>query len=367
MNLKDLFIRKKEKEELDIPKVNFEDLELQVTIGQWLGVLPSQKIYENSEVRLYRRFSANELITRKKISTKDLEKVSQKFGEVLKLIDVDKTETCVLSEYNKDNFSFNCHLVNANADALFSLRWGTMVDNGPELIVEFQNIRKTYEYYDEHNYESTHLRLEEYTVKNNNNGNVYRRYLMPFMSSFNLNNGEYRLIIQISAPKSVENSSIFSPAYRLQNEKKFEKYLLNLSFPIAIDEIYKKFCNLSLDDVCEYPSIEIQVVKKKNDKKDIITDYISMQDGNLSKFIITRNGKTIFLDKTGQWSYQSEKVSVNKDNGLNVNFSLKSENSNQPIGSVLEYQEMNAITEEVNNVKEEVENVKKLARTIFKK
>lgn len=50
MNIKDIFkgkklkkdklldISKAEKELLDVPKVVFEDLELQVTIGQWLGI-----------------------------------------------------------------------------------------------------------------------------------------------------------------------------------------------------------------------------------------------------------------------------------------------------------------------------------------
>lgn len=64
MNIKNIFKKKKTTEnetldiskvehELDVPKVIFEDLELQVTVGQWLGILSSQQGFSSFGFTFY--------------------------------------------------------------------------------------------------------------------------------------------------------------------------------------------------------------------------------------------------------------------------------------------------------------------------
>jgi len=57
----------KVEQKLDVPKVIFEDLELQVTIGQWLEILTSQESFINSKLTIYMHLSAEKLMKKMNI------------------------------------------------------------------------------------------------------------------------------------------------------------------------------------------------------------------------------------------------------------------------------------------------------------
>lgn len=312
MNIKDVFKSRKskenkiventnvetkvEKEALDVPKVVFEDLELQVMVGQWLEILPSQKGYGTSVATFYAPLSPEELIKKVNIPTKQLDEIVTKFGLLLKLAGIENKETCTLGQFNKDNFSFNCHLDNSGIDACITLRWGDMIDFNPEFTIDYLNESKTYDYLSETKEKPTRFLLQNYTIKNPENGSSCYRYLSPFDATFIIKNGEYSFSVEIGRPKSIVVPPFSNYVFRLENEDQLHEYLLGLTFPLKIDEVYKKICEISTNSVEEYPSFKIEVKRKLDETHKKTTDMVYLNNGQLNKFTITNDEITVSID-----------------------------------------------------------------------
>ena len=341
-NRQTLNILKDKKEILDVPKVIFKDSELQFTIGQWLGILSSQKNWVNSHFAIYKYLKA-----------KKFREIEKKFGLLLKMTGIENTETCILSQFNKNNFSFNCHFNNSDNDANISLRWGDMIDFNSELIINYQNECKTYDYWTEYGENTTRLKLQDYTIKNPENENSCYRYLSTYKIYFTLTNGKYSFLIEIERPESIK-ADIFGDydyVFRLENEDQLQQYLLGLTFPLEIDEVYKKICEISTNSVDKYPNFKIEIKRKIDKKKDKTTDMIYLEHGQLKKFIITKNGKTIEFDESVNLSYNSHNLYVNQDHKDATNNSLNSISGDELTSFEL---------------RQEIEQVKKLAKNMFK-
>lgn len=371
MNIKDIFkgkkakenqtldISKGEKEALDVPTVIFEDLELQVTIGQWLGILSSQQGFENSDFTIYTHLSAEELMKKVNIPAEKFEKIVTKFGLLLKIVGIENTETCILNQFDKDNFSFNCHFNNSGNDANISLRWGDMMDFNPEFTINYQNESKTYDYLAEAEEKIARLKLQHYTVKNPENGNSCYRYLSPYTADFTLTNGEYSFSIEIKRPESIKVDVFSDYVFRLKDEKQLQQYLLGLIFPLEINEVYKKVCEISTSLINEYPSFKIEVERKLNEKNNKTTDMISLNYGQLKNFIITKSGRTITIDSYGNWSYDSPKLIISQSDKGNINYSLNSISSDELLTAASPF-------EQYSEVIQEIEQVRKLTKTMLK-
>lgn len=370
MNIKDIFkgkklkkdklldISKAEKELLDVPKVVFEDLELQVTIGQWLGILSSQQGFGNSGFTVYTHLSAEKLMKKVNIPAQKFEEIVTKFGLLLKLAGVDNAETCTLDQFDKDNFSFNCNFNNSGNDANISLRWGDMIDFGPEFTINYQNESKTYNYWAESEEKPTRLKLQHYTIKNPENENSCYRYLSPYETYFTLTNGEYSFSIEIKRPESIKVDIFSDYVFRLENEEQLQQYLLGLTFPLEINEVYKKICEISTSSVNEYPSFKIEVKRKLDEKNNKTTDMVSLNHGQLKKFIITKGGRTITIDSDGNWSYNSPKLIVSQNDKGDIDYRLNSISSDEMLNAVNPY-------DQYNEVNQEVEQIRLLSKTIL--
>lgn len=340
---------------LDIPKVIFEDLVLQVKVGQWLGVLSSQKLVDEFINCTFS--SSDELIKVANIPTEQLEEIVTKFGYVLKLVGIDNAETCTLSQYDKDNFSFNCHFNNSGNDANISLKNKIFFE--PGVIINYQNECKAYEYYKESKNKPIRLDLQYYTIKNPENGNSCFRGLSLGEIAFILQNGEYSFSINISRDRR-KNPDIFSwDIFRLKNEEALQQYLLGLSFPFEINEVYKKICEISVDSITDYQSFELKVDRKLDGENNKTTDMVSIFYGQISKFIITKGGKTIEINGDGSWSYDSPKLTVSQNNKGNITYTLNS------IPSV-DLLNIASPLEKYNEVCKDVEQVRLLTKTILK-
>ena len=203
------------------------------------------------------------------------------------------------------------------------------------------------------------MELQSYTIKNSENGNSCYRYLSPYKAYFTLENGEYCFLIEIDRPKSIKVDVFSNYVFRLKNEEQLQQYLLGLTFPLKIDEVYNKICEISTNCVEEYPNFEIRVerkIDKKNNKK---TDLISLKHGRFNQFIITKNGITISIDNNGNWSYDSQKFIISQNNNGNINYSLNSTSSDELFNVATPF-------EHYNEVSQEVEKVRKLTKDIIK-
>ena len=83
--------------------------------------------------------------------------------------------------------------------------------------------------------------------------------------------------------------------------------------------MYKKICEIILLDVdkCSRFELKVNEIDLYNHKH--IRDIISLVNGNLVQFGMTKNGRKIFMNDMGSYSYKL--VSENEEN-LKFNFSL---------------------------------------------
>ncbi len=376
MNIKKLFKSKKskdnqsldiiknEKETLDVPKVIIEDSELQVIIGQWLGILSSKQVFGNSHFAIYTRLSVKDLMNQVDIPAEKFKEITTKFGLLLKIVGIENTETCTLNQFDKNNLSFNCHFNNRNTNANISLKWSDILYSGTEFIINYKNESKTYDYLPEVEEENkpTRLNLHHYTIKNPENDNSCFRYLSPYSAYFRLTNGEYSLSIEMKRPENIKvNMKInYDYIFKIENEEQLQQYLLGLTFPVEINEVYKKICEILITTVDKYPSFKIEIKEKKDEKNNKTTDMIDLHHGQVKQIIITKNEKTIAIDNDGNWSYDSPKLTIKQNNKGTIDYSLNATHSDELSTALTPF-------EQYSKVCQEVEQIRKLTNKYGKK
>lgn len=333
----------------NVPKVIFKDLMLQIEVGKWLEIIPISPCY-NYDIK---NLNDKKIIKKYNISNEKLKKIEESFEYILKLTGIDTNEICTLDNFNQERFTFNCHFNNSNTNADITLTNEDLMDTIAKITINYPKEGKTYRYVKEEKKEP--LQLINYKTINNENN--YTRYLSSYGAYITLEDKEYKLSLDINKPKT-NDLEVNNDTYKLKNEAKLQQYLLNISFPIKIDEIYKKICEISLENIKNYPKISIEVKRKEIDNSDKITDNILIRNGILKKFTMTKNKKTVTIDKDGNWSYESPKLFINQTKNGNINYNLN-DISKEEISN------MDSLSEQYNIINEEVKKVKKLTKDII--
>lgn len=342
--------------DLDVPKVIFKNIILEVTIGQWLGIFSSLVGRGNSEFKIYTHLAAEELMEFLSPSSKDLDIVALKFGALLKSIGVDSSETCVLGDFDKDKFTFKCHFDNSGEDVSMKASWGDGIDFGPELTIESEKESKTYDYISEYKERPASLHLQHSTIKNPDNDSSCYRFMSPYSLSLSLSNGSHNLELNISRPNYNVDDPRRDEDFVLKNEDELRQYLLGLSFPINIGEVYKDICRISIDSVRSFPKFKL-IVKEKTDKdKEKITDMVSLSYGNLEKFVMTKDGRTIGLDGDDNWSYGLGNLSLSQQDGA-VSYSLSAVPQKEFLAVASPFEQLDKANKEVNQAKVYVKSI----------
>lgn len=342
--------------DLDVPKVIFKNIILEVTIGQWLGIFSSLVGRGNSEFKIYTHLAAEELMEFLSPSSKDLDIVALKFGALLKSIGVDSSETCVLGDFDKDKFTFKCHFDNSGEDVSMKASWGDGIDFGPELTIESEKESKTYDYISEYKERPASLHLQHSTIKNPDNDSSCYRFMSPYSLSLSLSNGSHNLELNISRPNYNVDDPRRDEDFVLKNEDELRQYLLGLSFPINIGEVYKDICRISIDSVRSFPKFKL-IVKEKTDKdKEKITDMVSLSYGNLEKFVMTKDGRTIGLDGDDNWSYGLGNLSLSQQDGA-VSYSLSAVPQKEFLAVASPFEQLDKANKEVNQTKVYVKTI----------
>lgn len=110
--------------------------------------------------------------------------------------------------------------------------------------------------------------------------------------------------------------------YRLDNEDNLTKYLCSfVVFDNSIIDIYKKLCEVYIDDVSRYPDFSLKMSTPDEDGNLKIIDLIHLKYGELEEIAVTKDERTIFLDKYNNWSFEAPAEDL-----LPVNFSMTSKN-----------------------------------------
>lgn len=137
---------------------------------------------------------------------------------------------------------------------------------------------------------------------------------------------------------------------------------MNLTFPISIEKVYKDICKISLGDVGKYSKIVFQCIELKTSS---ITDMIVLDDGNFEKFGMTKNGKTMFIDKYGNFIYRTSDVVTDIEVNIAANDKTKCEVSSKDGKSMDDYIETLLFTYDIGDARREKEKIRRLVKRVF--
>lgn len=175
--------------------------------------------------------------------------------------------------------------------------------------------------------------------------------------SFLLYNDDYDLSLELHF-KYVMNG------FENGEDKILEEYLSGLTLPVVLEDVYKKICEIC--DVNSFRTFELHVKSRLEEDHRInkITDLISLLDGELNKFVRTKNGKTVSFKGDRKWSCEVESDLVSSveysDTGRELTYKFTFNDEKNRVSD-----------EELINLKnsalEEVEDTKKLARIMISK
>lgn len=342
MSFKDLFNKKQ-----NVPRVEFEDYISQLIIGQWLRILPNTKEYRSSVGSLITHLGVDELIHLRDVDDNDLEKIKYTFGKLLADTGIASDELCFVSAFDKENLTFKLNVGNKESYDV-KLRWGDFFDFFPEFEIKGKDACKTYILSD--NDKDLKLRLDRYSLTDNNT--TVSRELSIVAAYFGWQSDDKFLSIRIE-----DSGFDVNRIFYLGNEEALMQYLLSLSSPIDIVEVFKKVRELSLgDDLSKYSNILIKVFKSE-ENKEIETDVIEICYGKVRQIKKTQDNKTISFDENGNWTFDDASISVMKDKEK-IKFSITTSFSD----GLLNISPIDTYT----NAGEEVEKVAQLVRNLFK-
>lgn len=307
-----------EKTVKDVPTVTFLDYELQVSIGQWLGVLSTDNFYKFLWSAVYVPYSADALDSKIKESRIKEGEIALLFGRLLKEAGVENEEFCILSDFDKWNFSFNCCFRYKNESARVKLIYGNLIDK-PKLEIDYQDVNREFSCCRDFKVEDKLLSLQTVTYKNPQNGKSLIRYYEPDCACFVLSASDYSLTIRVGKAKVLDYFD--DGAFMLDMEDTLKDYLFNLSFPVDVLLLHKMISGIYARNLASYEKYVIRVEKSDGEMAKT-TDMLSLKYGDLVKFVVTKNGKIITVDGEDNWSYGTSNMTISSGAGQDVKYSL---------------------------------------------
>lgn len=364
---------KPEEEQISIPKdtsfpiVIFTDKKLHISLGQWMNIMPNtirQSLGGGNAI--YMGMSVEELLKQDEIQKekgyitgKKLDEIQIRFGRLLSLVGIPATETCILSDFNDKKNTFKCVFKSTGKSATITYYYGGLEDSA-ELIIEDENARKVYYYYEAYEKKPDKLVLQSETQKLDNKGRKFHHFVSEFTYYGDIYDEENQCKVEIKYPKSLEYD--YEPKDNIYiDEKKMEELLSTITFPANIEEICQLISQALKQDPASLPSISVTIKKldpsKNKSDNFAVTDRVDFSNGKFAKIIITRNGKTINITDFSNWSYTSPQYHASiTDNTINCGYNNLTADT---LSKTITPEEI------VSLAKSEVDSIKKLALTMF--
>lgn len=341
------------------PKLVINDLNLQVAIAQWLGILNSAKREGTSSFAIISHLDASELIRRSPyfvdstIRTIDLKSAIIRFANLLAMTDINENETCILDNFNEENLTFDCTLQSTGEVIKMGLFYGN-IDDLPEVRMTGDKTKRRYEYYYPHEDRDERLALSSYANQLGENNLQFNRYVSEFTYYGHFIDDNNKLDIEIGYPKSLDDTThnIYI------DEQLLEAKLNELTFPISVDEACRVVATALKVDPSQLKYINIVISKKQENGKFKQTQIANFKDGEMTRFLIEKDGKVIDVTDFGPWRHSSNQYTVSQNKDLTKNFECKNislETINQVFTPM----------EAISKAQKEVDEIRKLAKTIL--
>lgn len=278
------------------------------------------------------------------------------FYDVLINLGISKNEIVYLyKDYmNKDRFIYSYEKDKIDID-----KWIFYDLKNKEITINDRNGYKNYKikYLDSNNYE-----LKLYSKKRLIDDSVTCFHKYGFDNSlFVIDNGDYELTLEILL--NMDNGCLLSEIEEI-NSLELEEYLVNLEFPIVIEELYKDISKILKLDESMFKIFDLVITKNMDRKKvDIVMDQILICGGNLQRIIKSYEYGIITLNNDGSFIYdQFDKDSVFKlryNNNSKYRYRFSDDSDNYRDFDMLD---LILVKDDANIY---VEDTKKLVRDIF--
>ena len=345
-------------EESPIIKIN--DTNLVVTLGQWMGLLHDSIKTSGNGMSIITQLSAEELLKRKVVSKSDLCAIFQKLSYLFTKLGFGADNTCILDSFDKEKLTFKCTFVETGEVADMKIRFGSFLDECPSLTIKYDKITSKYNYFHETKDKPDRLNLD-YIEKEINANKKFIHYISEYRYYGNVYEQDNKVEVEISYPDAITYGSKNNPYL---DKELLEEIISSITFPVDIELLVSRITSVLYTDAYLYPEISVAVYKMKDSKKEEITDQVLFIYGEFAKLALTKNGKKITLNKFDQWSYTTDKLSVNQTS-MDADKS-KFECTYKDV-STQELDQLVMPQIVVGQVKEEIEQVKSLTKTMLQK
>ena len=281
------------------------------------------------------------------------------FSKMLVDLGIDKDSIVYLYE---DYGNLDRVIYSLNEDRIDYNNWIMYDDKNKEITINNRDGYKNYKikYLDSlcKNYE-----LLLYSKKRvvNDRVNCFHKYGFD-NSLFVIDNGDYELTLEIGL--NMDNGCFLCEIEEI-NSKELEEYLINLEFPIVIENVYKDISKILRLDESMFKIFDLVVTKNVDYKKvDMVMDQILICGGLLQRIIKCYENGIITLNNDGSYSYDK----FDKDSVFSLRYNNNSKYRYRFSGdSSDKYRDFDMI--DLVLVKDDadmyVENTKKLVRDMF--
>ncbi len=347
----------------ECPKVIIKNPELTVSLGQWMGALPDAVKTGGNGMFVITQIGAGELMKKKRVTQQELTNVIKRFSNILRMAGFGKDNTCTLDRFEPEDLSFRCTFKNTGEVSEMRIRFGSWLDDGPALFIDYDNIHSVYEFWHEDKHKPDRLYLQSVVKNLDTDGNKkFYHYVSEFRYIAAVYNQDTRLDIEIQYPESLEYGFTENPYV---DREKIEELISSINFSEDIESIVSKIPETLTMDTKVYPTISVVIKKLGKDKqKDKITDEAIFKHGEFTKLTLTRNGKKVTVDNFDTWSYATDKAFVDQtttpDQDKTITYGYKA----VPVD---EYEQLESPQVIIKEAQEHVEEVKRLGKVMLQK
>ena len=268
-------------ENFEYINIKYANNETLVAIGQWLGVFPSSRLMGSSDALTCVPLKVDEYLKYNPfINDIDKEDISIMISNVLGLTGLAADKEAELYLVDEKMRKFNYQALDSDNKFVFNLFGDD--DNYRQISVSNEAVKKSF---DVKNIRETipHLELLDIVQTNMLNGNRYARLLRDNVATLRLRNKENTFTITITKPTDDYHTN---GAFCFKREGDISNHLLNLDFPVNIDEEWPVIAELTgISErgrfISQYEYIRLEVTRETENN---ITDVIEYQNGDLTDY-----------------------------------------------------------------------------------
>ncbi len=340
------------------PELLIQNKMLEITIGQWLGVIPDSVKSGNNGFQVISSISASELIKKYRVSKQQLDETNIRFANLLEMIGIGKGNTCLLNNFDEDELTFDCNFTDTGEVAQMKIRFGEWLDTMPGLVMDFDGIKTDYDFFHRTDDRDECLKMSSY-VTDIDGFKKFSHFASDYTYYASVYDRDDRIDVEINYPGCLEGNG--NPFI---DTKIMEEALSSIALPCTMEYLCSQIeKGLKLRPSAYNMTLTMKQLsssKGKNEEK--ITDKLVYSTGAIMEFTTIRNGRKVSIDYYGNWSIDSFYYKLAQNRSNTISYSIIEHGTTED-----QLDEATTAREIYAEAKKDMEETKKLAKKFFPK